>query len=153
MGTRRYNKTIHKSRGVNTGLGVCAYFAMLFRANVKLPKSKKLTDEQIAILVEREFPDRPTAKMYRGQTKTRTINEYRYRYHTGKFTGGNIPSEYSFRYDKNGVEVDGRTGKELPNIQKHGLASQQRFWATEQEREREGVQGTQKDLGQAPIKE
>jgi hypothetical protein len=126
-------KRVHKSRGVNTGLGICSYFVALFQANELAPKRKKLTDDQIAILVEKEFPHRASAKVYRGNNKKRTINEYRHRYHTGKFTNGVIPSIYSFRYDKDGDRVDGRTGKEkLPAIQTQGLASAQRYWSEEQ---------------------
>jgi hypothetical protein len=140
-------RRVHKSICVTTGVGICTYFANLFQANELSPKVKKLTDEQIAILVEKEFPNRPTAKVYRGQSKRRTINEYRQRYHNGKFTGGDIPSVFSFRYDKDGDEVDGRTGKyKLPAIQVTGLASAQRYWAERQRTE-------QKSLGQPSIKE
>ncbi len=94
------------------------------RANELAPKKKKLTDEQLAIAIEEEYPHRPTAFCFRGPTKTRTINEYRLRYNQGKFTGGKVPSLYSYRYDSLGNRVDGRTGKKiLPTIQELGLQS------------------------------
>jgi hypothetical protein len=122
-------RTKHKSKGITTGLGICSYFAAIFRANEGCVTKRKKTDEQIAIMIEREFPHKLGAFAFRGETKKRTINEYRHRYNTGKFTGGIVPSIYSFRYNKTGDRVDGRTGtKVLPTIQQHGLASQQRYW-------------------------
>lgn len=92
-----------------------------------------MTDEKIAILVEREFPHRHTAYSFRGKTKKRTINEYRYRYNTGKFTGGVIPPTYSFRYNRNGCIVDGKTGKkELPDATIMLYQSTHRYWIAQQ---------------------
>lgn len=106
------SKTIHKSKGKTTGLGICAFFAYLFKVNEVSPKKHKKTDQMIALEVEREFPDRPTAYCFLGDTKTRTINEYRHRYNTGKFTGARLPDVMSFRYDSDGDRVDFRTGKD-----------------------------------------
>jgi hypothetical protein len=133
MGFRSPNiplrKARHKSRGKTSGVGICTYFAFLFRANELAFKSRKLTDDQIAIMVEKEFPDRPSALVFRGPSKKRTINEYRIRYNTGRFTYGKTPELYSYRYNSVGDRVDGRTGKKvLPTIQELGLQSAHRYW-------------------------
>ncbi len=121
-------KIKHKSRGITSGVGICTYFAFLFASNEK-PGTKKLTDDEIAILVERQFPGRKTAQVFRGPNKKRTINEYRHRYNLGLFTMGKIPALYSYRYDSMGNRVDGRTGKKiLPTIQELGLQSAHRYW-------------------------
>lgn len=118
----------HKSRGITSGVGICTYFAFLFRSNERVG-SKKLTDEQIAILVERQFPGRKTAQVFRGPNKKRTINEYRHRYNLGLFTGGKMPALHSYRYNSDGLRVDGRTGKKvLPIIQELGLQSAHKYW-------------------------
>jgi hypothetical protein len=135
-------RTKHKSRGITTGLGICSYFATLFQANELAPKGRKMTDEQIAMKVEHEFPNRPGAFAYRGQTKKRTINEYRHRYNTGKFTGGILPLLFSFRYNSSGEIVDGKTGKEvLPVIQIDGFKSAHRYWRGLQQKELETLYG------------
>lgn len=122
-------KTIHKSKGHTTGLGICAFFAYLFKVNEIVPKRKKKTDDQIAAEVEKEFPYRPTAFCFRGKNKTRTISEYRHRYNTGKFTKGVIPSILSFRYDEDGDKVDMRTGKiKLVKFEVECLLSAHRYY-------------------------
>ena len=101
---------LHKSHGVTTGLGICSFFAMLFRLNESSPV--KLTDEQIALRVKEEYPDRPTADRYLGKNKIRTINEYRCRYNTGMFTKGLSPRKQSHRYNEQGNKVDGKHGRQ-----------------------------------------
>lgn len=122
-------KATHKSKGITSGVGICTYFAFLFRSNEIAPKKKKLTDEQIAIAIEKEFPNRPTAFSFRGPNKNKTINEYRLKYNRGCFTYNQIPELYSYRYDSMGNRVDGRTGRKiLPTIQELGLQSAHRYW-------------------------
>lgn len=122
------NKARHKSQGLTSGVGICTYFAFLFKFNETLPKKRKLTDEQIALAVEKEFPGRPSAQCFRGPTKRRTINEYRLKYNAGKFTYNKMPEFYSYRYNSSGDRVDGRTGKKvLPVIQELGLQSSHRY--------------------------
>lgn len=119
----------HKTRGVNTGLGICSFFAYLFEANTIFPK--KLTDEEIALRVSKEFPSRKSAQAF--IEKRRTVNEYRQRYHRGDFTGFNPPPKFSFRYDSTGNIVDGRKGRRvLTNIEILGLQSQQKYWHDKQ---------------------
>ncbi len=122
-------KAKHKSRGITSGVGICTYFAFLFRSNEIAPLKRKLTDDQIASMVEKEFPHRPSAFVFRGPNKKRTINEYRLRYNRGLFTNSKVPADYSFRYDSAGIRVDGRTGKKpLPTIQILGLQSSHRYY-------------------------
>lgn len=103
------NRTIHKSKGQSIGIGICTYFAILFQVNEIT--SKQRTDEEIAMEVEKEFPNRPTAFCFREPHKTRSVNEYRHRYNTGKFTNGRIPELYSFRYNSNKERVEASKGQ------------------------------------------
>ena len=121
----------HKSRGLTSGVGICTYFAFLFRSNETAPKNKKLTDDQIASLVEKEFSHRPSAFYFRGPNKRRTINEYRIKYNSGAFTDGKMPATHSYRYDSLGNRVNGRTGKPLPTIQELGLQSAHKYWSND----------------------
>lgn len=122
-------RIIHKSRGRSyTNIGICTYFAMLFRMNELAPKKRKMTDDQIAAEIEKEYPNRPSAFCFRGPNKRRTINEYRLKYNSGRFTNGTSPANPSYRYDSMGNRVDGRTGKKvLPAIQVLGLKSSHRY--------------------------
>lgn len=122
-------RIVHKSKGKSyTNIGICTYFAMLFRMNELAPKKRKMTDDQIAAEIEKEYPNRPSAQCFRGPNKKRTINEYRLRYNSGRFTHGTPPTIYSYRYDSMGNRVDGRTGKyPLPAIQVLGLQSSHRY--------------------------
>lgn len=133
MGTTNHPhrpRICHKSRGKSyANIGICTYFAILFRANEVASKKRKMTDDQIAEAIEKEYPDRPSAFYFRGPNKKRTINEYRHRYNKGFFTGGQVPHLYSYRYDSTGNRVDGRTGKKiLPTIQELGLQSAHNYW-------------------------
>lgn len=101
---------IHKSKGLTTGLGICAFFANLFETNELSKPARRLTDEQIAIAVEREFPTRKSAKFFRDPKHYLTVNAYRNYYNQGKFTQGKIPKYVSFRYAKGGIPVEGRLG-------------------------------------------
>ena len=109
------NKSIHKSKGNTSGLGITAYFSMLFEINEICPKKRKLTDLEIAIKLAKEFPTRKTAQLvhFVGPNKKHTINSYRYRYNSGKFTRGVLPKRRSFRYNDQGEVVDSKTGKHL----------------------------------------
>lgn len=101
---------VHKSCGANTGLGICAFFATIFEANEELPQKKRRSDEAIAAEVELEFPSRKTGI---GKGKRYSVNVYRGYYNSGKLTGGIPPIVPSFRYSKDGVPVDRRTGRRV----------------------------------------
>lgn len=104
-------KAEHKSRGLTTGLGVTAFLCSLFEANELSPRSKKLTDEQIALELQREFPDRKSVYAYLDDANPLTINSRRGSYNRGELTLNVPPREASFRYNGKGVRVDGRTGR------------------------------------------
>ncbi len=125
---------VHKSRGASTGLGICSYISFLFAANELTKDSKKLTDDEIAKYCEREFPNRPSAFKFRGENKTRTINEYRTRYNQGLFAPNKrMPERRSFRYNLEGQIVDGRTGKRLlSKLEIDGFNSSHKYWRDRQ---------------------
>lgn len=125
---------VHKSKGKTLGLGICGFFAAIFDSNEVVSKRKKLTDEEIMVAVENEFPDRPSAHSFRGENKTRTINEYRLRYNQGKFSPqGKMPERRSFRYNKDGERVDGRKGNRLLNqLEIDGFISSHKYWRDKQ---------------------
>ena len=55
---RRKRDTVRgaaKVRGKETGLGICEFIGLLFEANEKLPKSRKMTDAEIKDQIIREF--------------------------------------------------------------------------------------------------
>lgn len=106
-------KAEHKSRGKTTGLGVTAFLCNLFEANELSPARKKLTDEQIAIELEREFPDRPSVFCYRSVDSKQTINSRRQSYNRGEYSLNVPPQSASFRYNSKGMKVDGRTGRRV----------------------------------------
>ena len=113
MKTKRLKKqAAHKELGDTSGLGITAYFVMLFQSNELIAKKDKLTDIQIARRVAKEFPRRPTAQLeqFTGVDKKHTINSYRYRYNTGVFTRGIPPVNRSYRYNAQGNIVNEKTG-------------------------------------------
>lgn len=99
---------VHKSCGVHTGQGICAFFATIFETNEELPRTKRKTDADIAAEVELEFPSRKTGI---GKGKKYSVNVYRGYYNSGKLTNGIPPLIPSFRYSKDGIPVDRRTGR------------------------------------------
>lgn len=99
----KQNRTIGPS-----GLGICAFFALLFESNELCPVKRRMTDDQLLAKVKAEFPDR-TAEFGRG--KKYTVNQYRNMYNEGRFTGAVPPAKPSFRYDSSGRTVDARLGR------------------------------------------
>lgn len=106
-------KSVPHSRGVTLGMGVCSFLASVFDANESLKnsagRSRKLTDEKILQMLKEEFPGR-TSGIFTGKV---TINEYRQRYNKGDFSLRIPPAKMSFRYDRSGRVVDGRSGLHL----------------------------------------
>src|SRR5687768_6445848 len=68
-----------KSTGKKTGFGICRFIAYLFEANELLPRSTKMTDEEIKRKLLTEFPGRPSVvKLGQvGKRGTVTINYHR----------------------------------------------------------------------------
>lgn len=112
---RTYSPT---TRGKNTQLGICSFWATLFLANEGLRKSEKMTDAEIKRQVLAEFPkdEQPPRtqeslrKLDEGEV---TVNYYRGLYNKGRLTGKKIPKHLSKRYGNIGEVINGRTGKAL----------------------------------------
>jgi hypothetical protein len=104
-------KSSRRSVGATSGQGVTQFLSSLFEANELIPESqarnRKMTDEQIAEMMKREFPGRGTGII----TGKVTINEYRIRYNKGHFSRMIPPEKMSFRRGKFGRIVDARSGK------------------------------------------
>lgn len=105
---------LHKTHGATTGLGICSYAAVLLKMNEELPKTNKLTDEDIKVLLLREYPDgRSTKRLAEGKI---TVGYYRTRYNDGTLTGL-VPVVKSRRYTARGELADRRTGRPLIGAQ------------------------------------
>ncbi len=103
----------NKSQGEQTGMGIMQFFANLFDANELAPISRKLTDEQILLACQAEFPGRKIWEDFSdGSTKSKryTVNTYRIKYNNGIMTRGVPPVRKSYRYDNRGRKVDPRYG-------------------------------------------
>jgi len=103
-------RVINKSHGITTGIGITQYFITLFEANEFLPLKQRMTDDSIASKIAREFPDRKSAQDFMNNKAKKTVNSYRYRYNSGKFTKGVPPSILSLRYNQEGTPVNLKTG-------------------------------------------
>ena len=108
------------TKGVQTGLGICLFWATLFEANEQLVKARRMTDEEIKRQVLEEFPpDQQTTRTKKallklgavGEKGSVTVNYHRNCYNKGRYTGGNEPKLQSKRYGPTGDVVNGRTGK------------------------------------------
>lgn len=73
----------YKTAGESTAIGVSAYWELLFQANELLPTSRKLTDADILIAVQTEFPRHRPAQ----QAELRMVGLKRSRYNCGRLTG------------------------------------------------------------------
>lgn len=107
-----------KSHGRTTGLGVMEYWAFLFALNEGLSKPDKMTDDEIVRQMEKEFPKRKTvtARIHQGKIQ---VGWYRCRYNNGLLTGQNKkkPKQKSYRYNDEGLRIDGQSGRALPKGQ------------------------------------
>lgn len=113
----RKNKYSSRTKGKNFEGGIMLWWATLFQANEALPPRKKLTDESIKEAILNEFPDlgydAPTKLGKSGENGRETVNYYRYLYNAGRLTSGKVPEIKSYRYNKEGKRVNGRTGTRL----------------------------------------
>ena len=110
-------KVIRKSTGITSGMGITQFFISLFEANEILPIKQRMIDAIIARKVAKEFPNRESAQDFISDKPNKTVNSYRYRYNLGKFTRKIPPSKPSFRYDKEGLAVNYKTGTIALNAQ------------------------------------
>lgn len=120
-------QTFHKTVGKKSGLGIMAFWSVLFSGNEQLPKGKKMTNAEIERQVRMEFSHERTL-MHNLETKRQTVNYYRHLYNSGRLTKprGNCPEYISYRYNDKGERVDTRTGKR-PLTQEQIDAIEKRF--------------------------
>lgn len=102
---------VHKSRGEESGLGVCTYLAILFETNELLPSRKKLTDRMIETKLKKEFPGKKLLRLKSGLSID--IPKYRSYYNAGRLTGGIRPTLPSFSYNEFGLPLNRITGEVL----------------------------------------
>jgi hypothetical protein len=107
-------KTWHRTHGVKTGLGIMAFWALLFDANEIRLKSEKMTNAEIERLVREEFPHEETL-LSNLDSGRQSVNYYRHLFNKGRMSQpkGSLPTNLSFRYDIGGNLVDTRSGKRV----------------------------------------
>jgi len=104
----RPRKSWHRTRGVNTSLGIMAFWKLLFEGNEKLPVNQKMTNAEIERQVRIEFPHESTL-LENLDSGRQSVNYYRHLYNKGRMTKGATPDLLSFRYDDSGNKVHTRT--------------------------------------------
>lgn len=92
-------------KGRTSGLGIRDTWVDIFQKNEKLPKAKKMTDDDISKYMKSEFVGRNTKAFDR-------VSAIRARYNRGVLTQGVIPSIQSRAYDKDGSVIEGRKKRE-----------------------------------------
>lgn len=107
------------TKGLTTGLPITHYWELLFSVNELLPKARKLTDPEIALMVEKEFPKRRTSKHITRQY----LKHKRDKYNCGQLTGKKRPhpTARSHEYNEKGQAIKSRSRKPLaeqPNPRK-----------------------------------
>ena len=104
------SRTIHKSRGAKSKIGICKFIALLLEVNETLPKYRKMTDERLRRIVLDEYPDRTLRKLRNGKI---TIGHYRTLFNLGKLVApyGTHPDIPSNRYLSNGVVANRSAGR------------------------------------------
>jgi hypothetical protein len=117
-----YHPYTPKILGKRTQLGICKFFALLFILNEKLPRQRKMTDEEIKRQALIEFPNaKSIAKLRDGQ---QTVNYHRDMYNRGRYTAEeawrfgppseeNIDLPLSYRYNSTGDRTAGNNIKRL----------------------------------------
>ena len=89
LGIRKTGRPCHqktpryKTCGVHTGIGISAYWSVLFEGNGLLPSARKLTDTDILYAVQAEFPSHKPAQ----KATISTVRQKRTRYNNGRLTG------------------------------------------------------------------
>lgn len=104
---------VHKSHGVRSGLGICAFVAELLRANEAAMRDQKATDDELREIIIGEFPHRLAKK--RSSVKRlyrRAIGVWYYR---GLFNAGLLdgqkPKERSQPYNEEGQVIAKTRGR------------------------------------------
>jgi hypothetical protein len=105
-------KKWHRTHGVKTGLGIMAFWALLFDANEIRLKSEKMTNAEIERLVREEFPHEETL-LNNLDSGRQSVNYYRHLFNKGRMNRGKTPTMISLRYDIDGNVVDTRSGSHI----------------------------------------
>ena len=129
-GTLDTNRTSARHRGLRTGMGLLEFLETIFIANENRSKTGKITDEEIARQIIREFPRCRTSTALRQwlrggkqtsvRTEPATVNRFRNKYNAGRLgTPDPETGEYhppviqSHRYGPDGSIVNPRTGRKI----------------------------------------
>lgn len=91
-------------RGKTLGLKVGETWVHLFQQNEKAKRSKKMTDDELATFMKKEFPDR-TSKNVTAVQSNRTC------YNKGVYNDGVAPKVQSHPYDDDGDKILVRRGR------------------------------------------
>ena len=108
----RPRKSWHRTCGLNTKLGIMAFWKLLFEGNEKLPANQKMTNAEIERQVRIEFSHESTL-LENLDSGRQSVNYYRHLYNKGRMTNGEAPELLSFRYDERGNKVQTRTASKL----------------------------------------
>ncbi len=111
LNPERVNRPVYRRKGryqgKQTGMSFAHFLETVLKANEKLPKEEKLTDESIKLLLLREFEGTEiAAKLQSGQ---RTVAYFRAQYNYGRLTGRK-PRKKSYAYDHQGNRLYCRRG-------------------------------------------
>jgi len=109
---------LRRTEGKLSGLGVMEYWHYLFEYNeLKEPPTDRMNDETIVEQMEQEFPDRPQVTQ-RIHEKKVTVGFFRWKYNNGVLCPvKGMPRRKSYRYNENGLRINGMTRKILPKSQ------------------------------------
>ena len=112
-----YRRPASRTPGLKHGYGIMYYWFLLFELNERLPKHKKMTDEEIKRQIQKEYPDSPGAialgEIGKPGRNGITVNFYRNLYNNGNLINQDIPPVPSRRYGVDGEIVDPRTGRKM----------------------------------------
>jgi len=122
--------TVHKSRGIKSGLGVCSFAADLLRVNEDLPKHRRMTDEEMRRIMIEEFSHRLTlarSSIRRLYERRITMGYYRTLYNMGHLIKKK-PRKLSHQFDTKGEIIPEARGKGRPSRTVRDLLEEKR-WA------------------------
>ncbi len=106
-----------KVQGKRTKKGLTQFLFDMFEQNEMAARIDKLTNEKMELMLMEEFPNHdPLIKGLQVGGKG-GINDYRRRYNCGVLRRDVLPTRISFRYNKDGLRVDTRTGRRLMSVQ------------------------------------
>jgi len=128
--TPMFERKIRKiKRGKKWKMGFSQFLASLFRINEVNPRSKKMTDAEIARQVREEYSElKDISKRFASDNPelSRLISKYRSEYNRGRLITSSPPPEpkfVSFAYNNNGNAVNARyvPPMELTELEKRAV--------------------------------